>query len=155
MVYRLHRHVPSFVSVYRLIVFFFFQAEDGIRDLTVTGVQTCALPISAGLAGRQLEMHLGPGRAPRPARPPPHDSGTTLRRDDPLSRGHPVPGRRRGPGTTGSGAADSCDSAAGDSRRDRRGASGAPPPPPSPAGPPARRPVPPPAPGPYRPSLPA
>src|SRR2546430_3624733 len=28
------------------IVFFFFQAEDGIRDLTVTGVQTCALPIS-------------------------------------------------------------------------------------------------------------
>src|SRR2546430_386545 len=29
--------------------FFFFQAEDGIRDLTVTGVQTCALPISAWL----------------------------------------------------------------------------------------------------------
>src|SRR5256886_11856495 len=29
-------------------VFFFFQAEDGIRDLTVTGVQTCALPISGG-----------------------------------------------------------------------------------------------------------
>src|SRR2546430_15622189 len=27
---------------------FFFQAEDGIRDLTVTGVQTCALPICAG-----------------------------------------------------------------------------------------------------------
>src|SRR5256886_7699448 len=27
--------------------FFFFQAEDGIRDLTVTGVQTCALPIYA------------------------------------------------------------------------------------------------------------
>src|SRR6478736_8538978 len=27
-------------------LFFFFQAEDGIRDLTVTGVQTCALPIS-------------------------------------------------------------------------------------------------------------
>src|SRR2546427_11944012 len=27
---------------------FFFQAEDGIRDLTVTGVQTCALPIWAG-----------------------------------------------------------------------------------------------------------
>src|SRR2546430_3937859 len=25
--------------------YFFFQAEDGIRDLTVTGVQTCALPI--------------------------------------------------------------------------------------------------------------
>src|SRR2546430_8182142 len=29
----------------RALVFFFFQAEDGIRDLTVTGVQTCALPI--------------------------------------------------------------------------------------------------------------
>src|SRR5216684_9108011 len=27
--------------------FFFFQAEDGIRDVAVTGVQTCALPISA------------------------------------------------------------------------------------------------------------
>src|SRR2546430_8312747 len=30
------------------VVFFFFQAEDGIRDLTVTGVQTCALPICIG-----------------------------------------------------------------------------------------------------------
>src|SRR6266481_7746938 len=30
-----------------LVVFFFFQAEDGIRDGTVTGVQTCALPIFA------------------------------------------------------------------------------------------------------------
>src|SRR5215217_6030910 len=29
-----------------LLVFFFFQAEDGIRDIGVTGVQTCALPIS-------------------------------------------------------------------------------------------------------------
>src|SRR5689334_24843297 len=28
------------------VFFFFFQAEDGIRDGTVTGVQTCALPIS-------------------------------------------------------------------------------------------------------------
>src|SRR2546422_10885277 len=28
--------------------FFFFQAEDGIRDVAVTGVQTCALPISQG-----------------------------------------------------------------------------------------------------------
>src|SRR2546427_8309827 len=44
--------------------FFFFQAEDGIRDLTVTGVQTCALPIS----------FLPPGRiapAPATAMPPP------------------------------------------------------------------------------------
>src|SRR5690606_40091737 len=32
---------------YHLILYFFFQAEDGIRDFHVTGVQTCALPISA------------------------------------------------------------------------------------------------------------
>ena len=30
---------------------FFFQAEDGIRDGLVTGVQTCALPISTGVGG--------------------------------------------------------------------------------------------------------
>src|SRR2546421_8211140 len=30
-----------------IVFFFFFQAEDGIRDLIVTGVQTCALPISS------------------------------------------------------------------------------------------------------------
>src|SRR5256886_15365938 len=34
-------------GVFCRLVFFFFQAEDGIRDLTVTGVQTCALPILA------------------------------------------------------------------------------------------------------------
>src|SRR2546430_7876181 len=33
-------------SLQESVFFFFFQAEDGIRDLTVTGVQTCALPIS-------------------------------------------------------------------------------------------------------------
>src|SRR5256886_5692616 len=33
------------VSIEYISFFFFFQAEDGIRDLTVTGVQTCALPI--------------------------------------------------------------------------------------------------------------
>src|SRR5262249_59130136 len=31
---------------------FFFQAEDGIRDWSVTGVQTCALPICADVASR-------------------------------------------------------------------------------------------------------
>src|SRR5256885_16312607 len=30
-----------------MLLFFFFQAEDGIRDYKVTGVQTCALPISS------------------------------------------------------------------------------------------------------------
>src|SRR5688572_32667072 len=34
--------------------FFFFQAEDGIRDLTVTGVQTCALPIC--IAGEREQL---------------------------------------------------------------------------------------------------
>src|SRR5438309_8214013 len=59
-----------------MIFFFFFQAEDGIRDGTVTGVQTCALPISpkplvvpgqARARSRRLDArsHLplaGPGR---------------------------------------------------------------------------------------------
>src|SRR6266853_2525250 len=47
----------------RLLFFFFFQAEDGIRSLTVTGVQTCALPISRGnLVGDQpIEPALRPG----------------------------------------------------------------------------------------------
>src|SRR5207237_4180133 len=47
--------------------FFFFQAEDGIRDSSVTGVQTCALPIShlepelaaGALASRLLRTSLG------------------------------------------------------------------------------------------------
>src|SRR2546430_9326219 len=38
-------------------VFFFFQAEDGIRDLTVTGVQTCALPIYQTLEPRRRPPH--------------------------------------------------------------------------------------------------
>src|SRR2546430_2291551 len=38
---------------------FFFQAEDGIRDLTVTGVQTCALPI---LTGRRIPHVSGMAR---------------------------------------------------------------------------------------------
>src|SRR5256884_4795606 len=50
-------------------VFFFFQAEDGIRDVAVTGVQTCALPIYAasrhhrplsGSAARYLGNLCGP-----------------------------------------------------------------------------------------------
>src|SRR2546425_4029827 len=45
--------------------FFFFQAEDGIRDKLVTGVQTCALPISATRGPRRP---LGPRRRERPRR---------------------------------------------------------------------------------------
>src|SRR5690625_6984733 len=57
---------------------FFFQAEDGIRDGHVTGVQTCALPISA--AGRSSRrcvarprpaVHCSPPAELRTARPPP------------------------------------------------------------------------------------
>src|SRR2546430_4429420 len=48
-------------------VCFFFQAEDGIRDLTVTGVQTCALPICALIARLR---HAVPGV--QLISPPPH-----------------------------------------------------------------------------------
>src|SRR2546429_2172546 len=57
-----------------LLVCFFFQAEDGIRDVAVTGVQTCALPISL------LD------RAPAPARAA---GGCGVRLRD-LRRGHPA-----------------------------------------------------------------
>src|SRR3989475_3941420 len=39
-----------------MVLFFFFQAEDGIRDLTVTGVQTCALPIWGKGKGVTLQL---------------------------------------------------------------------------------------------------
>src|SRR5256885_12236114 len=41
--------------------FFFFQAEDGIRDYKVTGVQTCALPIFQliGIGVLRMEQHAG------------------------------------------------------------------------------------------------
>src|SRR3712207_9327510 len=48
--------------------FFFFQAEDGIRDIGVTGVQTCALPISP-------LRHRGRTAVPRRRRPPASRSG--------------------------------------------------------------------------------
>src|SRR3712207_7884175 len=61
-------------GVYITWFFFFFQAEDGIRDIGVTGVQTCALPISellrltgdltaAETAYRQADLS---GRSPQP-----------------------------------------------------------------------------------------
>src|SRR2546426_8889213 len=54
MVVRLVIHPPTVISIFGCLrrvqrtcvcVSFFFQAEDGIRDYKVTGVQTCALPI--------------------------------------------------------------------------------------------------------------
>src|SRR5690554_7180073 len=59
-------HVLSRVWCY-CVLLFFFQAEDGIRDADVTGVQTCALPISPGLASGQSPGARGDGRASRSA----------------------------------------------------------------------------------------
>src|SRR2546425_402406 len=79
------------------IVFFFFQAEDGIRDKLVTGVQTCVLPISPRIGG--------PARAGRtPARaghrrrgPARRDPGGTARGDRRTGSTRPPGCRARGP----------------------------------------------------------
>src|SRR5687768_18282487 len=47
----------------KFIMIFFFQAEDGIRDVAVTGVQTCALPISPFLSADRSASR--PTRKPR------------------------------------------------------------------------------------------
>src|SRR6266446_8210121 len=46
-----------FNDLFFVCVFFFFQAEDGIRDYKVTGVQTCALPISFERPGDWFVVH--------------------------------------------------------------------------------------------------
>src|SRR5439155_14824123 len=78
--------------VIQLLSFFFFQAEDGIRDGHVTGVQTCALPISrAGSVAaarscrrsRRSTAARGAASAPRGAAP---SRGTAGRRTPPPSR---------------------------------------------------------------------
>src|SRR6266496_6317884 len=43
--YTLKRDHSNIIALSKTAEFFFFQAEDGIRDLYVTGVQTCGLPI--------------------------------------------------------------------------------------------------------------
>src|SRR5205809_5334745 len=54
--------------------FFFFQAEDGIRDVAVTGVQTCALPIlvphfsSALMLVGEVRNHTRPAHTSKPSR---------------------------------------------------------------------------------------
>src|SRR5688500_20181428 len=59
-----------------MYIFFFFQAEEGIRDYKVTGVQTCALPISARapacLHARPQRGGRRRGGRSRLARPPGH-----------------------------------------------------------------------------------
>src|SRR5437867_7628801 len=65
--------------------FFFFQAEDGIRDRTVTGVQTCALPIC------RLRDAAGSLRAPVSVR---RSSDTGARSDPAASRSRPTSARQ-------------------------------------------------------------
>src|SRR5256886_15459432 len=73
------------------VLFFFFQAEDGIRDLTVTGVQTCALPIS----GPEFPAIKRPAPTPpRPSMRPPSRRGRN-RRSPPAPTTPPFWRRRR------------------------------------------------------------
>src|SRR5256885_4671083 len=55
-------HLVSYLVVLLTSRLFFFQAEDGIRDYKVTGVQTCALPILTRLGGSVLFQRLLSGR---------------------------------------------------------------------------------------------
>src|SRR5256886_4526764 len=72
--------------------FFFFQAEDGIRDLTVTGVQTCALPISDRRRGALRDRRrLDPGHPLVDGREQALDLGRRRR-----PRVRPVAGAARG-----------------------------------------------------------
>src|SRR5256885_12135696 len=58
---------------------FFFQAEDGIRDYKVTGVQTCALPISNPTLSARQPWAIHWERGPNTANPVPKESYVTLR----------------------------------------------------------------------------
>src|SRR3989442_14041752 len=71
--------------------YFFFQAEDGIRDADVTGVQTCALPISSNPPTGGISSGSRPRVAGRSGRDPP--SGPTRTSD--LGRQPESPGARR------------------------------------------------------------
>src|SRR5258707_2142389 len=64
MYYMTHRPEAIFLDPTNSLLYvstmsdlFFFQAEDGIRDIGVTGVQTCALPISARPQLRRSHLH--------------------------------------------------------------------------------------------------
>src|SRR2546430_8903246 len=61
-----------------LHVLFFFQAEDGIRDLTVTGVQTCALPIyAAWVIARSYTARVSPAMRSHEYRDRPRSTAAT------------------------------------------------------------------------------
>src|SRR5437868_9770629 len=53
-------------DVKTVFIYFFFQAEDGIRDRNVTGVQTCALPIFAGPQSLAVVPRTAAQRPPLP-----------------------------------------------------------------------------------------
>src|SRR2546421_8856970 len=71
---------------------FFFQAEDGIRDLIVTGVQTCALPISRKITAAATSVVV-------PTRPAGMRASTSSRKAG-SSRRSAVPGVRMNVGAT-------------------------------------------------------
>src|SRR5947209_4307178 len=73
-----------------VIVFFFFQAEDGIRDIGVTGVQTCALPICDDVSGWRLTAAL----TTQPRRPPARALGLRLLGVPEVDLSGPVPAYR-------------------------------------------------------------
>src|SRR3989475_12816094 len=78
--------------------FFFFQAEDGIRDLTVTGVQTCALPISRAEVAKcasPLGGRAGRARRRRPRQHSASGGARTLAREPSASRAPSRTRRRR------------------------------------------------------------
>src|SRR6266511_5258499 len=79
-----------------MFVFFFFQAEDGIRDFHVTGVQTCALPIStaSGDTARARARSLAVGRDRRLARAP-RVVSAKVARGDPRDQARAAPGARQ------------------------------------------------------------
>src|SRR5437763_4999921 len=52
--------LPSGAVAILTLAFFFFQAEDGIRDTSVTGVQTCALPIWGFLVAHSVGSSASP-----------------------------------------------------------------------------------------------
>src|SRR2546427_8776522 len=91
--------------MFLIFFFFFFQAEDGIRDLTVTGVQTCALPISSGSrsgkdrprgrSGHTARSPEGPWAATNPA--PGQGAGPAGRTADPPTTQDERPGLPRDP----------------------------------------------------------
>src|SRR2546427_502486 len=108
-----------------MVLLFFFQAEDGIRYLTVTGVQTCALPISAARALSRRRPPLRPrSRGPR-GRPWLSGRGSARRRRSARSsRSYQTPHRRRRSVTAGDGQPDTHGGAVTDPTGDLQAAAG-------------------------------